>query len=72
MLTAANMFLRQVSLAGGILFRVDLPEAPRPIDVGSMSGGQLFETLLRGLQEVEEGGGVEASATFSRMRQELR
>ena len=71
MLTAVSVFLCQMSLAGGIPFRVDLPEAPRSIDVGSMSGGQLFETLSRGLQESEEGRGVEASVAFPRMREEL-
>jgi antitoxin component of RelBE/YafQ-DinJ toxin-antitoxin module len=71
MLTAANMFLRQVSLTGGIPFRVALPEAPRSIDVDSMTDRQSFEALSRGLQEAEEGRGVEASVAFSRMREEL-
>ena len=71
MSTAVDMFLRQVSLTGGIPFRVALPEAPRPIDVDSMTDRQLFEALSRGLQETEEGRGVEASVAFSRMREEL-
>lgn len=37
MSTAVDMFLRQVSLTGGIPFRVALPEAPRSVDVGAMT-----------------------------------
>ncbi len=71
MSTAVDMFLRQVSLTGGIPFRVALPEAPRSVDVDSMTDRQLFEVLSRGLQEAEGGRGVEGSVAFSRMREEL-
>ena len=71
MSTAVDMFLRQVALTGGIPFRVALPEAPRTVDVGAMTDSQLVDALSRGLQEAEEGGGVEASAAFSRIREEL-
>ena len=71
MSTAVDMFLRQVALTGGIPFRVALPEAPRTVAVDAMTDGQLVEALSRGLQEAEEGGGVEASAAFSRIREEL-
>lgn len=71
MSAAVDMFLRQVSLTGGIPFRVALPEAPRSLDVDSMTDRQLFEALSRGLQEAEEGRGVEAPVAFSRMREEL-
>lgn len=37
MSTAVDMFLRQVSLTGGIPFRVALPEAPRSVDVDAMT-----------------------------------
>ncbi|MBP3884621.1 MAG: type II toxin-antitoxin system RelB/DinJ family antitoxin [Olsenella sp.] len=71
MSTAVDMFLRQVSLTGGIPFRVALPEAPRSIDVDELNDEQLFEALSRGLKEAGEGGGVEASAAFARLREEL-
>ena len=67
MSTAVDMFLRQVSLAGGIPFSVALPEAPRSIDVDAMTDRRLVEALSSGLQEAEEGRGVEASIAFSRM-----
>ena len=71
MSTAIDMFLRQVSLTGGIPFRVALPEAPGSVDAGSMTDEQLRDALLRGLREVERGEGTEASAAFSQMREEL-
>ena len=71
MSTAVDMFLRQVSLTGGIPFRVALPEAPSSIDVGTLTDEQLLEALSRGLGEADEGRGVEASAAFARMREEL-
>ncbi len=71
MSTAVDMFLRQVSLTGGIPFRVTLPEAPRSVDVDAMTDRQLFEALSRGLEEAEEGRGTDASAAFSRVREEL-
>ena len=71
MSTAIDMFLRQVSLTGGIPFRVALPEAPRSVDVDAMTDKQLVEVLWSGLKEAEEGRGVEASVAFSRVREEL-
>ena len=71
MSTAVDMFLRQVSLTGSIPFRVGLPEAPSSIDVGALTDEQLVGTLSRGLKEADEGRGVEASAAFARMREEL-
>ena len=71
MSTAVDMFLRQVSLTGGIPFRVALPEAPSSIDAGTLTDEQLLEALSRGLGEADEGRGVEASAAFARMRGEL-
>lgn len=70
MSTAIDMFLRQVSLTGGIPFRVALPEAPRSVDAGSMTDEQLRDALLRGLREVERDEGTETSVAFSRMREE--
>ena len=37
MSTAVDMFLRQVSLTGGIPFRVGLPKAPTSIDADGMT-----------------------------------
>ncbi len=71
MSTAVDMFLRQVTLTGGIPFRVALPEASPAIDAGSMTDGQIRDVLARGLRESEEGTDSEATAAFSRLREEL-
>ncbi len=71
MSTAIDMFLRQVSLTGGIPFKVALPEAPRSIDVDAMGDEQLRDVLLRGLKEAGDGEGSEVSLAFSQMRGEL-
>ncbi|MDO4539464.1 MAG: type II toxin-antitoxin system RelB/DinJ family antitoxin [Coriobacteriales bacterium] len=71
MSTAVDMFLRQVTLTGEIPFRVALPEASPSVDAGSMTDGQIRDVLARGLRESEEGAGFEASAAFSRLREEL-
>ena len=47
--SSSQASLRQVSLTGGIPFRVALPEASRSVDVGSMTDEQVREVLLRGL-----------------------
>lgn len=71
MSTAVDMFLRQVSLTGGIPFKVTLPEAPRSIDVSAMSDARLREIFERGLRESQNEEGVDASVALSQMRKEL-
>lgn len=70
MSTAVDMFLRQVSLTGGIPFRVALPEAPRSVDADSMSDGELRKLLLKGLAEVERSEGIEATAALAQVRKD--
>lgn len=71
MSTAVDMFLRQVSLVGGIPFQVILPEAPRSIDASCMTDEELRDILARGLAEARAGDGTEASLAFSQLRTEL-
>ena len=71
MSTAIDMFLRQVSLTGGIPFKVALPEVPRSIDVDVMGDEQLRDVLLRGLKEAGDGEGSEVALGLSNIRGEL-
>lgn len=71
MSTAVDMFLRQVSLTGGIPFRVALPEAPRSVDAAAMGDEELRGILARGLGESMAGEGADASIALSRIRGEL-
>ena len=58
MSTAVDMFLRQVTLTGGIPFNVSLPQGPRSVDADVLSDRELREMLLTGLAEVDDGNGV--------------
>lgn len=71
MSTAVDMFLRQVSLTGGIPFKVVLPEAPRSLDVDQMTDDELREALLTVLRESKEDRGVDVNEAFDRLRQEF-
>lgn len=71
MSTAVDMFLRQVSLTGGIPFRVALPEAPRSVDVGAMDDDELRSFFVQAMREAERGDDVDAREALERMRREL-
>lgn len=58
MSTAIDMFLRQVSLTGGLPFKVALPEAPRVVNADLMSDEELRSKLLSGLSEVNAGNAL--------------
>lgn len=55
MATAVDMFLRQVSLTGGIPFSVKLPVVPQEINADAMTNSELEETLLHGYEQITEG-----------------
>ncbi|MDO4796976.1 MAG: type II toxin-antitoxin system RelB/DinJ family antitoxin [Coriobacteriales bacterium] len=71
MSTAIDLFLRQVSLTGGIPFKVALPEAPNTLNVAAITDEQLRNALLRGLGEVNQNAGLETAAAFSQIRARL-
>lgn len=71
MSTAIDMFLRQVSLTGGVPFRVSLPEAPRSVNAELMTDDELRDALLSGLAEAERGEGDDASAVFAEINREI-
>ncbi|MBQ8953938.1 MAG: type II toxin-antitoxin system RelB/DinJ family antitoxin [Clostridia bacterium] len=70
MATAIEMYLRQVSLTGGIPFRVALPKAPAALDMGHMSAEQLHAELAAGLDDVKAGRVMNAAEVFERFRSE--
>ena len=55
MATAVDMFLRQVSLTGGIPFSVSLPKVPNAIDADAMSAKQLRAALNDGYEDMKAG-----------------
>ena len=68
MSTAVDMFLRQISLTGGIPFTVALPSAPTAINADAMSTDQPRAELEAGFDDILEGNVEDASTAFARFR----
>jgi addiction module RelB/DinJ family antitoxin len=69
MATAIDMFLKQVTLTGGIPFAVALPKAPDSVNADVMSGRQIWLTLDEGLSDVEDGRLRPAREVFERFKE---
>lgn len=72
MATAVDMFLRQITLTGGIPFEVTLPKAPPSINADAMTVEQLRAELMAGYEEVKAGKVQDASAAFTQFREAHR
>lgn len=68
MATAIDMYLRQISLTGGIPFAVSLPKVPAPIDADNMTAVELHTALKVGYADLEAGNVQDASPAFSAFR----
>jgi addiction module RelB/DinJ family antitoxin len=68
MATAIDMFLKQVTLTGGIPFAVALPKAPGNINADTMSASQIRDQLNEGLSDIENGRMRPAKEAFARFR----
>ena len=55
MSTAINIYLTQISLTGGIPFRIALPEAPDELNADLMSPERLYSELMIGVEDAEKG-----------------
>jgi len=64
MATAVGMFLKQISLTGGIPFAVTLPKAPNEINADKMSVSQIRERLDEGLSDIANGNVRPARKAF--------
>lgn len=69
MATAVDMFLRQITLTGGIPFDVSLPQAPPAINADAMTIEQLRAALLIGYEDMKQGHTQDASAAFAKFRE---
>jgi DNA-damage-inducible protein J len=68
MATAIDMYLRQISLTGGIPFVVALPKAPAAINAEKMTNAELRTALQEGYADMEAGNVQDASSAFSDFR----
>lgn len=66
--TAVDMFLRQVSLTGGIPFAVTLPKAPTAINADAMTTEQLHAALQAGYEDMKAGRTEDAASAFARIK----
>ena len=69
MATAIDMFLKQVTLTGGIPFAVTLPKAPASVNMDVMSLTQIREKLDEGLSDINSGRVSLAREVFDRFRE---
>ena len=68
MATAVGMFLKQVSLTGGIPFSVTIPKMPNSINADVMSVSQVRDCLSEGLSDIENGKVRPAREVFEEFR----
>jgi addiction module RelB/DinJ family antitoxin len=68
MATAVDMFLKQVTLTGGIPFAVTLPKAPESVNTDMMSVSQIRDKLDEGLSDIENGKARSAREVFKQFK----
>ena len=71
MSTAVDMFLKQITLVGGIPFSVTLPKASAAVNADLMTADEIHAKLQKGLREAEEGKVQNARQAFDSFRSAL-
>ena len=66
MSTAIDMYLNQISLIGGIPFRIELPKTSRSVNIDLMTDEELYEKLKKGYAAMEAGRVQDAKAAFEK------
>ncbi|MGN0307739.1 MAG: type II toxin-antitoxin system RelB/DinJ family antitoxin [Lachnospiraceae bacterium] len=69
MATAINMYLKQISLVGGIPFSVVLPKAASSVNADMMSVSQIHQKLEKGYADIEKGNIEDAASAFAAFRE---
>ena len=69
MSTAIDIYLKQISLTGGIPFAVTLPKAPVSINADLMAADEIHAKLQEGYNDIEKGNVQDASAAFKKFRE---
>ena len=68
MSTAIDMFLKQVTLTGGIPFAVTLPKVPSSINADMMNASQIRDMLNEGLSDIDSGKVRPAREVFAQFK----
>ena len=69
MSTAVDMFLRQITLTGGIPFDISLPKTPAAINADAMTVDQLRAELMTAYEDMKQGNTQDASTAFAKFRE---
>ena len=69
MSTAIDIYLKQISLTGGIPFPVTLPKAPASLNTDLMSTDEIHAKLKEGYNDMEKGNVQEAAIAFKKFRE---
>ena len=64
MSTAIDMYLKQITLTGGIPFTVALPKAPQSINTDMMSVEEIHTELQKGYDDIDAGRVQDAASAF--------
>lgn len=69
MSTAIDMYLKQITLTGGIPFTVALPKAPQSINTDMMSVEEIHTELQKGYDDIDAGRVQDAASAFAKFRE---
>lgn len=69
MSTAIDIYLKQISMTGGIPFAVTLPKAPASINADLMTTDEIHAKLKEGYNDIEKDNVQDASSAFQRFRE---
>lgn len=68
MATAIDMYLKQISLVGGIPFSIVLPKVTNSVNADIMSVTQIHQKLEKGYADIETGNVEDAASAFVAFR----
>jgi len=69
MSTAIDIYLKQISLTGGIPFAVTLPKIPETVNADLMTTEELHAKLKKGYDNIEAGNVQNAAEAFAKFRE---
>lgn len=64
-----DMYLKQISLVGGIPFSIVLPKAANSVNADMMSVTQIHQKLEKGYADIEKGNVEDAASAFVAFRE---
>lgn len=68
MSTAIDIYLKQISLTGGIPFAVTLPKAPSELNTDLMTTDEIRTLLQEGYDDIDDGNVQNAAEAFAKYR----